>query len=103
MGVFLPSIVQQRREFSDYWRMQACLFISCIECSLRLTVVYLIVPPLRSCFLSPSGMLYSSNYFPILYDGTSYRLDGTNDRLDGANDRLDGTSDRLGQPARWNE
>ena len=97
--------------------MQACLFISCIECSLRLTVVYLIVPPLRSCFLSPSGMLYSSNYFPILYDGTSYRLDGTNDRLDGANDRLDGTSDRLdgtrdrldgtsdrlGQPARWNE
>ena len=79
--------------------MQACLFISCIECSLRLTVVYRIVSPLRSCFFSSSGILCSSNCFPILYDGTNDRLDGTNDRLDGTSDRLDGTNDRLGQPA----
>ena len=79
--------------------MQACLFISCIECSLRLTVVYRIVSPLRSCFFSSSGMLYSSNCFPILYDRANDRFDGTSDRLDGTSDRLDGTSDWLGQPA----
>ena len=109
MRVFLPSIVQQKREFSDYWRMQACLFISCIECSLRLTVVYRIVSPLRSCFFSSSGLWYSGNCFPILYDGANDRLDGTTgsmervtgsmERTTGLGNRLDGTSDRLGQPA----
>ena len=89
VGLFLPSIVQQRREFSDYWRMQAWLFISCIECSIRLTVDYRIISPLRSCFFSSSNLWYSSNCNPILYDGT--------------NDLLDGANDRLGQPARWNE